>query len=262
MPNIALNALEFRILTEIEDVVAPYGLRVSAKMRLQDVIPIRNSGISDEWFRFGVASHFDFVVLDGQSCVLAVELDGPHHAEPDQMRRDRIKNALSTRFKLPLIRIGGKDLAECPMLGIERWADLHYASRLVSQVERSDSVVSDWRGKVVLPLICGLVLLVVVVAVVGFSGSDRRKDPAPVVQVPAPIVVIQQLPAKDLPPAKGLGVELATAAQMKYLLGLSAKKGWSDAEVLRQIQMVLGRKKSLGEVTKPEASRLIEAWKN
>jgi hypothetical protein len=268
MPNIALNALEFRMLNEIEGVVARYGLRVSAKMRLQDAIPIRNSGISDEWFRFGLASHFDFVVLDGQSCVLAVELDGPLHAGPDQIKRDGIKNSLCNRFKLPLIRIGGKDLAECPMQGIERWADLHYASRLVKPKDHTDSGVLERRSKVVVPLICGGALLVVVVAIVSFSGSGKRNDPAPVIQAPAPVIVIQQVPSKDsppvkeAPPAKGLGVELATAPQMKYLLSLIAKKGWSDTEVLHQIERVLGRKKMLNEVTKPEASRLIESWKN
>lgn len=80
-------------------------------MRLADVFPIANSGITDEEFRFCLQSHFDFIVTNEQhEPLFAVEFDGDSHITPAQGFREERKNALCDRFSLPLLRINANYL--------------------------------------------------------------------------------------------------------------------------------------------------------
>jgi hypothetical protein len=47
---------------------------------------------------------------------------------------------------------------------------------------------------------------------------------------------------------------------MNFLGALIRRKGWSDAERDAQIAQVLGSKRSYAELSKSEASQLIDAW--
>ena len=80
--------------------------RVNPKVRLADILPIENSGISDILYKFALQSHFDFIVTDsGHMPLFAVEFDGPSHGHQVQGARDDKKDGLCERFELPILRI-------------------------------------------------------------------------------------------------------------------------------------------------------------
>jgi hypothetical protein len=80
-------------------------------MRVADVLPIENSGISSDLYRFALQAHFDFLVTDNDhSPLFAVEFDGPRHRTRDQINRDERKNTLCEQFQLPLLRINARHL--------------------------------------------------------------------------------------------------------------------------------------------------------
>jgi hypothetical protein len=111
MYNRLLNLSERSTHDRLQNVCAPLGACVFPKIRLADVLPINNSGISDEQFTFALRAHFDFTVADGRYFPLfVVEFDGESHDDPGQQVRDRMKDALCARFGLPLLRIGEKYL--------------------------------------------------------------------------------------------------------------------------------------------------------
>ncbi|MGF1717926.1 DUF2726 domain-containing protein [Photobacterium chitinilyticum] len=80
--------------------------RVFAKVRLADVFPIKNSGITSEEFSYALKSHFDFLVFnENYEPLFAVEYDGKqHYSDPTQVRNDLLKNGLCERFKFPILR--------------------------------------------------------------------------------------------------------------------------------------------------------------
>lgn len=95
----------------LRDECEEHDAHVYPKLRIADVLPIENSGISDEHYSFALKAHFDFVVSDSNHLPLfAVEFDGPTHESPDQVHRDLIKNALCQRFGFPLLRVNAKYL--------------------------------------------------------------------------------------------------------------------------------------------------------
>ena len=101
-----LNLSEHLTHSRLNEICAEYDAVVYARVRLADVLPIENSGISDSDYRFALQYHFDFIVASVDTTpLLAVEFDGPLHGTPTQKARDRIKNRLSERFELPLLRI-------------------------------------------------------------------------------------------------------------------------------------------------------------
>jgi hypothetical protein len=79
----------------------PIGVEALAKVRIADVIEIANSGISNAEYAFALRAHFDVVIVRDNLPVLAIEFDGPGH----DLKNDHIKNALSDRFALPLLRV-------------------------------------------------------------------------------------------------------------------------------------------------------------
>lgn len=90
-----------------------YRAHVFAKVRVADVFEIQRSGISDEQYGFALRAHFDFVITDSiKTPQFVVEFNGPHHKERAQARRDRIKEDLTKRFKLPLLRINANYLTD------------------------------------------------------------------------------------------------------------------------------------------------------
>jgi len=87
------------------------GAHVFSKVRLADVIPVNNSGISSEQFTFALKSHVDFLVTNTEhEPQFCVEFDGPTHRNKEQIRRDEIKNKLLEHFDMPYLRINGRYL--------------------------------------------------------------------------------------------------------------------------------------------------------
>ncbi len=107
-----LNQQEDATHQRLQEVCEQYGASVFAKVRLADVLPIENSGISDIEYRFALQSHFDFIVCDSVHIPLfAVEFDGLTHESETQKDRDQKKVSLCERFDLPLLRINSKYLS-------------------------------------------------------------------------------------------------------------------------------------------------------
>jgi hypothetical protein len=76
-------------------------------MRLADVLPIENSGISNRYYDYALRAHFDILVADDQDRPkLAIEFGGKGH-DP---AKDHLKNELCERFELPLVRITSEHL--------------------------------------------------------------------------------------------------------------------------------------------------------
>jgi len=104
-----LNTPERTTHELLRDACSRNSAEVFAKIRVADILPIENSGISDDLFRFALQSHFDFVVGDAQqSPLFAVEFDGPNHREAIQIERDSKKDLLCDRFDLPILRINAE----------------------------------------------------------------------------------------------------------------------------------------------------------
>jgi hypothetical protein len=97
----------------LREVCNDFDAKVYAKVRVADVLPIENSWIDNDHYRYALQAHFDFVVTDSDDKPLfAVEFDGSGHSSPEVQRRDQIKNSLCDRFALPLLRINRKYLTK------------------------------------------------------------------------------------------------------------------------------------------------------
>lgn len=90
----------------LQGVCEKHGARVFQKVRVADILPIENSGISNQLYQFGLQSHFDFLVTDLETTPLfAVEYDGPSHNSAKQKGRDEKKDRLCNYFNFPILRI-------------------------------------------------------------------------------------------------------------------------------------------------------------
>lgn len=108
-----LNSYERVTYEKLRAVTDQVGAHVFSKVRLADVIPVNNSGITDHEFSFSLKSHVDFLVTDSdQNVQFCVEFDGPTHQQPEQIRRDELKNRLLTTFNVPFMRINSRYLEE------------------------------------------------------------------------------------------------------------------------------------------------------
>jgi hypothetical protein len=108
-----LNKYETVTYDKIKAVADKVGAHVFSKVRLADVLPVNNSGISDAEFGFALKSHVDFLVTNSeQEPQFCVEFDGPKHRDTEQVRRDEIKNGLFERFDMPYMRINARYLAD------------------------------------------------------------------------------------------------------------------------------------------------------
>ncbi|MFX4303677.1 DUF2726 domain-containing protein [Alicyclobacillus tolerans] len=102
-----MNLSEAITYNQAQEICERNGAVAYPKVRLADILPIENSGISDELFKFALASHFDVIVTNREGYPLfAVEFDGVQHVQsPKQIERDKKKDALCERFDMPLLRI-------------------------------------------------------------------------------------------------------------------------------------------------------------
>jgi hypothetical protein len=108
---------------ELQQLSEEYGYGVHIKMRVADVFPIENSGITSELYGFALRSHFDFIVSgENHDPLFAVEFDGPSHQDQDQRDRDNKKNDLCDIFEFPILRINTRHLtAKYNKASLLRW---------------------------------------------------------------------------------------------------------------------------------------------
>jgi hypothetical protein len=106
-----MNNYEELTFDTLSETCTEWDAHVYPKVRLADIFPIANSGITDLEFRFCLQSHFDFVVTDSDfQPLFAVEFDGKTHQTLEQRHRDNRKGVLCERFKLPVLRINSRYL--------------------------------------------------------------------------------------------------------------------------------------------------------
>lgn len=107
----------------LRDAVAQHDGRVFPKVRVADVLPIDDSGISNDEYRYALQAHFDFLVASAQGEPhFAVEFDEPYHqTSAAARRRDATKDALCARFDLPLLRIGAPALTRYDRFTVLGW---------------------------------------------------------------------------------------------------------------------------------------------
>jgi hypothetical protein len=95
----------------LRDACDPHDVRVFAKVRLADILPIDGSGIPTREYAFALKAHVDFLVVAADLAPLfAVEFDGPQHRDATQVARDETKNDLCRHFGLPLLRVDDRFL--------------------------------------------------------------------------------------------------------------------------------------------------------
>jgi hypothetical protein len=89
-------------------VYGPHG--VQGHVGMGDVVASEGIGLSDVELRYLRLAHFDFVIWDTKErAVAAWEFDGAHHVtDPEQQRRDRLKDSICRKAGLPLYRVSGK----------------------------------------------------------------------------------------------------------------------------------------------------------
>ncbi|MCF4125739.1 DUF2726 domain-containing protein [Methylobacterium sp. SyP6R] len=96
---------------EIKSAADRWGLSVYPKVRVADVISLDDVGATGELRRFGLQSHFDFVICrQNWDPVYAIEFDGHLHTTPTQISRDSKKDELCKRDNFPILRINSRYL--------------------------------------------------------------------------------------------------------------------------------------------------------
>lgn len=141
-----LNRHEEVTHLRLREVCEAYASHVYAKVRVADILPIENSGIDGELYRYALQSHFDFVVADDQhNPIFAVEFDGPTHRLEQQRERDAKKETLCARFSFPILRINarylGKQYREMDLLTwfVEVW----FAKKWFEEAQESGQIPYD-----------------------------------------------------------------------------------------------------------------------
>lgn len=108
-----LNRSEEVVYRELQNIVQTNNMRVFSKVRLSDVLDKGAQRLSQREFDFYTRSHCDFVVTNADlQPVMAIEYDGPLHADTKQQERDAIKNALFEEAAFGLLRINDKHVTK------------------------------------------------------------------------------------------------------------------------------------------------------
>jgi hypothetical protein len=108
-----VNRQEEKAHGELKSVADDYGYVVYLKVRVADVLPIEDSGITQEQYTYALKAHFDFVACDSDyNPVFVVEFDGPSHQADVQRLRDSMKDGLCKRFDMPILRINTNHLVQ------------------------------------------------------------------------------------------------------------------------------------------------------
>ena len=93
--------------------LAHIGFRVYPKVRLADAIG-KDDGerLTSREFDYFTRAHLDFLVVEKEVPIFAVEFDGPRHRDAEAGERDVLKNRLCKSADLPLLRITSVEIAE------------------------------------------------------------------------------------------------------------------------------------------------------
>ena len=124
-----VNEGEFRTDQALREAAATVGYGVHTKVRVADALSIDRSGLSAEAYSYALRSHFDWVVTDVETTKpeFAVEFDGDSNVSYVARRGDALKDEVSERLGLPLLRIdraGFRPTIRRTVIGylVESWA--------------------------------------------------------------------------------------------------------------------------------------------
>lgn len=131
---------------EIEASADRWSLSVYPKVRVADVISLDRVGAAGELKRFGLQSHFDFVVCrDVWTPIYAVEFDGRFHATDVQAARDAKKDELCKRAEFPILRINSRYLNnDFGRMSLLAWImDVHEMQEEFHRIQSRGDIAAD-----------------------------------------------------------------------------------------------------------------------
>lgn len=131
---------------ELKPIADHWDLSVYTKVRVADVISLDHVGATGELKRFGLQSHFDFLVCrDRWQPIFAVEFDGRFHSTNIQKIRDSKKDELCRRANLPILRINSRYLnRRFGSMSLLAWiVDVHELERVFSEAQELGNIPAD-----------------------------------------------------------------------------------------------------------------------
>lgn len=102
-----ITKIESESFNYLEPIVAQYGCRLFAQVRIADVISVSGSQGRSWWRAFTKISskHVDFVVVDSRFRILCcIEIDDVSHKRKDRKKRDAFVNKVFSSAGLTLLR--------------------------------------------------------------------------------------------------------------------------------------------------------------
>jgi len=101
-----LNVSEQSVFERLSVLLHGTGFQATPSVRLLDFLDVGGNDRASESLRYRLMGHVDVLIVDRQyRPVVALEIDGPSHTLPRQVRRDRVKNEALAAAGIPLLRI-------------------------------------------------------------------------------------------------------------------------------------------------------------
>jgi hypothetical protein len=106
------------------------GYQIYPKVRLADAINLdRGEYLPQREFRYLCGAHLDFLVVQQDSPVFAVEFDGVDHLhDPATIERDVLKNRLCKAADLPLLRVTSVEITDSDQLTLLDYMLMRYVA--------------------------------------------------------------------------------------------------------------------------------------
>ncbi len=123
-----------------------WDLSVYPKVRVADVISLDDVEAKGDLRRYGLQSHFDFVVCrDKWDPIYAIEFDGHFHTTPAQKVRDAKKDELCRRSDFPILRINSRYLSnEFGSLTLLAWImDVYELQKAFYEAQENGAIPPD-----------------------------------------------------------------------------------------------------------------------
>jgi hypothetical protein len=154
--RILVNKYEEIVHTTLKAVTAQFNAKVYPKVRVADALEIKSSGLTNDEYSYALKAHFDFVIVrEDETAIFAVEFDGSQHeTDADAIRRDRLKNSICNKLKMPILRITQGYLAQLGPLSILSWIiELWFSYEAFCEAEKRGELSwdADWHYGMFLP---------------------------------------------------------------------------------------------------------------
>lgn len=120
-----LTANEFNFYKKLKPLIDKYGLSITVKIRLADLVEVKPVDDKSKWaecFNKIKSKHIDFVIVepDDMTAECLIELQDSSHDEPDRIERDEFVKSICKGTDLTLIMTYG-ELAEIEKYLDENW---------------------------------------------------------------------------------------------------------------------------------------------